>query len=79
MREKTLKIVITFHTTSEAMACEKALHEGGIPGRLIPIPTSISAGCGLAWCMLPSEKEGVMNYMEEKKLLFEGIYECKLL
>ena len=29
----------------------------GVPGRLIPLPREISAGCGLAWRMLPEEFE----------------------
>ena len=49
MRKKTLKLVVAFHTTSEAMAMEKECEKQGVPGRLIPLPTEISAGCGLAW------------------------------
>ena len=26
-----------------------------VPGRLIPLPREISAGCGLAWRMLPED------------------------
>ena len=50
MRAKELKLVVTFHTTSEAMAAEKACKQDGAPGRLIPVPRLISSGCGLAWC-----------------------------
>ena len=35
-REKTLKAVYTFHTTTEAMKMEQCAREHGIPGRLIP-------------------------------------------
>ena len=35
------------------MAMEDYCHEQKIPGRLIPLPQEISAGCGLAWRMLP--------------------------
>ena len=31
--------------------------ETGIPGRLIPLPREISAGCGLAWRMRLEEWE----------------------
>ena len=27
----------------------------GIPGRLIPLPGEITAGCGLGWRMLPED------------------------
>ena len=44
------KLIITFHTTAEAMAMEEACKARCAQGRLIPVPRSISAGCGLAWC-----------------------------
>ena len=31
------------------MAMERYALEKKLPGRLIPLPQSISAGCGLAW------------------------------
>ncbi len=33
----------------------KALHGSQYPGRLIPLPRELSAGCGLAWRMLPGD------------------------
>ena len=56
MRKKELKIVVTFHTTADAMAMEKICKEKGIPGRLIPVPRILSAGCGLAWAAPPEDK-----------------------
>ncbi len=35
MRERTLKLVVTFGTTTRAMAMEKMCREQGLPGRLI--------------------------------------------
>ena len=35
MRKKELKIVVTFHTTADAMAMERICKEKGISGRLI--------------------------------------------
>lgn len=49
MREKTLRLIITFHTTTEAMAMETYCEKHGIAGRLIPVPPVISAGCGMCW------------------------------
>ena len=50
MRVKARKLVVTFATTSDALAMEAAAREHGLPGRSIPVPTAIDAGCGLAWC-----------------------------
>ncbi len=49
MREKTLRLIISFHTTTAAMAMEKYCLANSLPGRLIPLPREISAGCGMAW------------------------------
>lgn len=49
MREKKNYRIITFHTTSAAMAMEKYCGENHINGRLIPVPRQLSADCGLAW------------------------------
>lgn len=46
-RQKLL--VVTFHTTSEAMAFEKAAAAAGIPGRLGPVPRSLGSDCGIAF------------------------------
>lgn len=55
MRAKRPYIVLSFHATVEAMAWEKHCTEANIPGRLIPLPRELSAGCGLAWRMLPGD------------------------
>ena len=55
MRAKRPYIVLSFGSTVAAMAWEKRCAEKTIPGRLIPLPRELSAGCGLAWRMLPEE------------------------
>lgn len=49
MREKKPALIITFSTTSDAMGMERLCARLQLPGRLIPVPREISAGCGLAW------------------------------
>ena len=51
------RIVVAFDSTHEALTCEQMCKEQDIPGRLIPTPVEIKADCGLAWVMLPAEKE----------------------
>lgn len=48
-REKRPSLVVTFPTTAAAMAAEALCADKGLPGRMIPVPGEISAGCGLAW------------------------------
>lgn len=76
MRVKELKLVITFHTTADAMAMEKACKNANAPGRLIPVPRVISSGCGLAWCAGLEEKEVLLEVMREVGLKQEDIHEC---
>lgn len=64
MRLKRPYIVLSFNATVEAMAWEKHCAEAGIPGRLIPLPRELSAGCGLAWRMLPEEWDLWENHLQ---------------
>ena len=66
MRKKELKLVVTFHTTADAMAMEKACKAEEVPGRLIPVPRVISAGCGLAWAAPLEAVEQIKHVMQEK-------------
>ena len=76
MRKKELKLVVTFHTTADAMAMEKVCGEHRVPGRLIPVPRSISAGCGLGWCAPAEAGEKVLEIMAEKGIEQEALHEC---
>ncbi|WP_458408246.1 DUF3343 domain-containing protein [Anaerotignum sp.] len=76
MIKKEMKLVITFHTTTDAMAMEKACKETGADGRLIPVPRSISAGCGLAWCANLESEGALRKLMEEKGIVPQAVQEC---
>lgn len=78
MREKTPKAVVTFASTSDAMAVEAASRETGFPGRMIPIPSEISAGCGLAWCVPAEERRALLDALESGGLAYEAVHEVKL-
>ena len=74
MIKQELRLVITFKTTTEAMAMEKCCKEASAPGRLIPVPKSITAGCGMAWSALPESENEILKLMDEKGIKNEGIY-----
>lgn len=78
MREKEQRIVITFHTTAEAMAAESAFKQRGIPGRLIPVPRQISSGCGLAWSSKAEDSAIVTKAVKEESLNLEGMGEYRI-
>lgn len=76
MRKKELKLVVTFHTTADAMAMEKACKEHNVPGRIIPVPRAISAGCGLAWCAELEERKQISDIMKQVGIQEEDMHEC---
>ena len=76
MIRKTEKLVITFYTTTDAMAMEHLCKQNEADGRIIPVPGSISAYCGLAWCAKVESEEALRALMTEHGLRFQGIYRC---
>ena len=75
MRKKELRLILTFPSTTDAMAMENYSMRHGIPGRLIPVPAVISAGCGMCWSAPPEAKEQVRQAVTAAKLRTEGIFE----
>ena len=71
-----MKLVITFHMTADAMAMEKVCKEQNVPGRIIPVPRAISAGCGLAWCAQLEEREEIAAAMKAAGIEEEAMHEC---
>ena len=67
MRIKRSYIVLSFRTTLEAREGEKQCHVRQVPGRLIPLPREISAGCGLAWRMLPEDWQSWQAELDETR------------
>ena len=61
-------LVLTFPTTAAAIACERA----GLPGRMIPVPGQISAGCGLAWKAAPQDQDALVSALAEAGVAVEG-------
>ena len=54
MRRKRQYIVLSFVSTAR-----------GIPGRLIPLPSEITAGCGLGWRMLPEDWQAWQSQLND--------------
>lgn len=78
MIPKKERWLITFRSTSGAIAVEKFCREKGLPGRLIPVPREISASCGMAWAALPEEKERLTRVTEMFDSEIEGTYQIEI-
>ena len=74
MRQKSERCVITFPTTTAAMEMESACRAAGLPGRLIPVPRSITAGCGVCWAAPPDARETLEDLVVREKLDVDGLY-----
>ena len=78
MRQKMPRAVFTFSTTSDAMAMEAAAKERGLPGRMIPVPSEIDAGCGFAWRCELEERDALLAGAREYDLAYEGVFEIEM-
>ena len=74
MRQKKEHLILTFQTTTQAMAVEKFCAEPGLPGRIIPVPREITAGCGLAWKATPEDRERLHSALSQAGLDWEGTH-----
>ena len=77
-REKKDQLLITFPTTAASIALESYCRENGIPGRLIPVPGEIAAGCGMAWKTEPAQEEQMRRVFAETGLLFQDFHRIML-
>ena len=78
MRERQPRFVVTFRTTAEAMSMEKQCRGAGLPGRLIPLPRAISAGCGMCWSAPPESREAIEELLMASGLNADGLYDILL-
>ncbi|MDO4549040.1 MAG: DUF3343 domain-containing protein [Clostridia bacterium] len=78
MREKSMRLVVTFKTTTDAIAMETACRESGLAGRLIPVPREITAGCGMAWLAPVEDGKALADFMRKAGLYHDGWYEMML-
>ena len=74
MRQNTEKCGATFRTTTRAMALEALCREQDVPGRLIPVPRPVTAGCGICWAAPPEARETAEHLVMKEHLDVDGIY-----
>lgn len=74
MRQKKPTLIITFASTTQAMAVEKYCMENGLPGRIIPVPREITAGCGLSWKAAPEDQQTLTATLQSSGLGWESVH-----
>ncbi|MDO5299592.1 MAG: DUF3343 domain-containing protein [Clostridia bacterium] len=64
-------LIVAFGTTTMALMMEHMCRAEGMPGRLIPLPREIDAGCGMAWMAEPEEEEALLQFMTRRQIRYE--------
>lgn len=77
-RQKKPALILSFEKTTDAMAAEKYCMENGLPGRLIPVPREITAGCGLSWKAAPEDEDILISALTKAGLAWSGLYHLEL-
>ena len=67
-------VIVTFATTTDAIAGEYAFKHIGVDGRLIPVPGFIKAGCGMCWYSSIFSKNQIQEYIKNNKITYEQIF-----
>lgn len=74
MLKKKPALIITFATTTQAMAMEQFCARENLSGRLIPVPREITAGCGLSWKALPEDRERLLAALSAADMKWEACH-----
>ena len=78
MRAKAPRLVVTFHTTAEAMATERLCRREGLPGQLISVPRCLTSDCGIAWSAPTEVRSELEEKMRAERIDFAGFHEVLL-
>ena len=75
MGEKQTRLIVTFHTTAEAMATEQLCRKRDLPGKLISVPRQLTSDCGIAWACPAELRQTVSELLAENGVEYDGLHE----
>ena len=64
MINKKKSLIVTYFTSSEAIATEKVCNTNGIGGRIITTPRHITADCGMSFSIGIEQKEKLLELLK---------------
>ncbi len=67
-------LLAVFNSAHRVMKAESRLKALGLPILLIPAPRQLQTDCGLALRFLEEDRTGIMDVLEQEKLLPEFIF-----
>ena len=69
-----MEIVFTFHNTHGAIGGEKALLEGGLKVKVMALPSSLGAGCGICLRVAEADLSRALALLAGAGFEAEGVY-----
>lgn len=66
--------ILSFDSAYDAMAAEQALLQAGVPVRVMPLPASISAGCGICLRIVPDAWQQVFGILSGQPIRPPSVY-----
>ncbi len=69
-----MEIVFTFKSTHDAIHGERALLEAGLPVKVMALPSSIGAGCGLCLRIAEDKLDPARRLFDEAGIVPQGTY-----
>lgn len=70
-----MELVFTFHSTHGAIGGERSLLEGGLKVKVMALPSSLGAGCGLCLRLAAEDLAEARRLLAEAHIEPEGLYQ----
>ena len=75
MDGRQTRLIVTFHTTAEAMATEQLCRKNQLPGKLISVPRQLTSDCGIAWACPAELRPAVAALLTENGVEYDAFHE----
>ena len=75
MLNKKKSLIVTYHSSTEAIATEKICNKAGIGGRIITTPRHITADCGMSFSIGIEQKEKFVELLKKERIKYDKIIE----
>ena len=78
MLTKKKSLIVTYFTSSEAIATEMICNKAGIGGRIITTPRHITADCGMSFSIGIEHKSQLEQLLKSEKIKYDKIIELEV-
>ena len=70
-----MEYILTFETTNHAILAEHCLVAQGIAVRIMPLPGSVRAGCGICLRLAPVTLQDAEKALQQEQIPYGAIYQ----